>query len=350
VANDHGPDRMYHNRSTAGHIRFAEVEGVRHALVPKSKRVGHDSFKGMSIDFGDLTGSGRFDMFVSNITTTWGIEESNFLWRNTSSDQADARAQLGAGRAPFENEAAKLKMAWTGWGWDAKMADFDNSGYPAVVQADGFVKGQINRWPWLQELAMSNDLMLENPGMWPNAEPGDDISGHEALAFWARGDDGKFVNVSKELGLAVPTPTRGIAVGDTDGNGAQDFAVARQWETPAYYRNDKAGSGDFLGLRLHRPALGATADTAGSPAYGAQVRIRTADGRTQLAQLDGGGGHSGRRSFDVFFGLGTAGSQPVSATVSWRDLDGATHTQTLDLTAGWHDLMLTTKATEVPAR
>jgi hypothetical protein len=52
----------------------------------------------------------------------------------------------------------------------------------------------------------------------------------------------------------------------------------------------------------------------------------------------------------VFFGLGQAGAQPVSATVSWRDLDGAMHTQTLDLTQGWHDLMLTTQATEVPAR
>ena len=63
-------------------------------------------------------------------------------------------------------------MAWTGWGWDVKMADFDNSGDLAVVQADGFVKGNINRWPWLQEMAMTNDLLLHNPAMWPNVRPG----------------------------------------------------------------------------------------------------------------------------------------------------------------------------------
>lgn len=87
----------------------------------------------------------------------------------------------------------------------------------------------------------------------------------------------------------------------------------------------------------------------GTPAYGAQVKITTADGHTQIAQLDGGGGHSGKRSFDVYFGLGSAKDKPVSAMLCWRDLTGAMHTQTLTLTSGWHDLMLTTHASEVAA-
>ena len=350
LANDFGNDHLFHNVSTPGTIKFRSTEGRRGAATPKSMVLGHDSFKGMSVEFGDLSGSGRFDMFVSNITSSWGIEESNFLWVNTTSSAADAKAKLSRGVAPFDQKAADYHMAFTGWGWDAKMADFDNSGYPAVVQADGFVKGSINRWSWLQELAMSNDMMLQNPGMWPKAEPGDDISGHQTLAFWARDDKGKYVDVGKELGLAVPVPTRGVAVGDTDGNGAQDFAVARQWDAPAYYRNDRPANGDFVGLRLHRPALGDTTGRSTTPAYGAQVRLTTADGRTQLAQLDGGGGHSGRRSFDVYFGLGATATGPVRAEISWIDLDGAPHAQTLDLTQGWHDLMLTTQATEVPAR
>lgn len=350
LANDFGNDRLLHNVSTAGTIKFDGTTGRRGAATPKSMVLGHDSFKGMSVDFGDLTGTGRFDMFISNITTSWGIEESNFLWKNTSTSPQDAKAKLSSGVAPFDQKAAEYNMAFTGWGWDTKMADFDNSGYPAVVQADGFVKGSINRWPWLQELAMSNDLMLENPGMWPNARPGDDISGHQSLAFWARGKDGRYANVSDKLGLAVPVPTRGVAVGDTDGDGGQDFAVARQWDAPAYYHNDNPGNGAFVGLRLHRPARGDTTGTATTPAYGAQVRLTTADGRTQLAQLDGGGGHSGRRSFDVFFGLGANGDKPVKAEICWLDLDGGRHVQTLDVTPGWHELMLTGQATEVPAR
>jgi hypothetical protein len=270
---------------------------------------------------------------------------------NNSSSEADAKSKLDAQIAPFDQKAAQLNMAWTGWGWDAKMADFDNSGYPQVVQTDGFVKGTINRWNWLQELAMSNDLLLENPGMWPKAGPGDDIAGHQSLAFWVRQDDGTYANISEDLGLAVPTPTRGVAVADTNDDGGQDFAVARQWGPPAYYRNDKPGNNNFLGLRLYRPATGdADPGVIGTPAYGAQVTVTTADGHTQIAQLDGGGGHSGKRSFDVFFGLGDSGRQPVSASVVWRDVFGARHQQTLDLTAGWHDLMLTANAEEVSAR
>ncbi|MEV6520937.1 CRTAC1 family protein [Longispora sp. NPDC051575] len=347
LANDFGNDRFFHNVSTPGKICFELAEGRRGALTPKSLVVGHDSFKGMSIDFGDLYGTGRFDMFVSNITTSWGIEESNFVWKNTAASPAEARKKLKDHVAPFDNAAAETNMAWVGWGWDAKMADFDNSGRLSVVQATGFVKGDINRWNWLQELAMSNDLMLQEPAMWPKAGPGDDIAGDHPMAFWVREANGRYANLTSELGMDAPIPTRGIAVADTSGDGSQDFAVARQWGPPVFYCNMNPGRSNFLGLRLHRPADGAAPGAPGSPAYGAQVRIRTADGRTQIAQLDGGGGHSGKRSFDVYFGLGQAGDKPVAADLTWRDLNGATHTQALDLAAGWHDFMLTTTAQEV---
>jgi enediyne biosynthesis protein E4 len=352
VANDFGNDHLFHNVSTPGHIRFQNVVGRRGALTPKSMVLGHDSFKGMCVDFGDLTNTGKFDIFVSNITTSWGLEESNFVWMNNSSGPADAKRRLDEGTAPFDNKAAAMNMAWVGWGWDAKMADFDDSGNMSVVQTDGFVKGKINRWSWLQELAISNDELLDNPGMWPKAEAGDDIGGSQALAFWVREPSGHFANVSHELGLDVPIPTRGVAVADTNADGWQDFAVARQWAAPVFYRNDHQGSGNFLGLRLYRPATGDGAATGpggvpGSPAYGAQVTITTADGHTQIAQLDGGGGHAGKRSFDVFFGLGSAGDKPVSAKVSWRDVDGTAHSQTLSLNQGWHSIVLSGHAQEV---
>jgi hypothetical protein len=388
LANDFGNDRFFHNTSKPGRISFELAEGKRGPLDPKSLVVGHDSFKGMAIDFADLEGTGRFDMFVSNITQAWGLEESNMVWHNNAASPAEARKKLEDGVAPFNNKAASMNLAWVGWGWDAKMADFDNSGRLSIVQTCGFVKGDINRFNWLQELAMSNDLMLQEPDMWPKAVPGDDISGSNPMAFWVREDNGRYVDLSPELGFGIDTPTRGVAVGDTNADGGQDFAVARQWGAPAYYRNGKAGNDNFLGLRLYRPAentatgttgtgtgttgtgttgttgttdttgtgttgtTGTATGTAGSPgtpAYGAQVKIVTADGRTQVAQVDGGGGHAGRRSFDVFFGLGTAGARPVSAELSWRDTSGATHRQTLDLDAGWHDLMLTDQARKVQA-
>jgi hypothetical protein len=148
-------------------------------------------------------------MFVSNITESWGLEESNFVWRNNAASPDEARRKMLRGTAPFDNKAAEMNLAWVGWGWDAKMGDFDNSGNLAVVQTSGFVKGDINRFNWLQELAMSNDLMLQEPAMWPKAEPGDDIAGENHVAFWAPEGNGRYTDLSKELGLAArwPTPT-----------------------------------------------------------------------------------------------------------------------------------------------
>jgi hypothetical protein len=358
VANDFGHDFMLYNASTQGHIKFKPVTSERTPTTPKSFILGNDSFKGMGVDFGDLNRTGKFDMMVSNITVAWGLEESNFVFTNRSADTADMDSSMKAGIAKFTQDAASYGMAWTGWGWDVKMGDFLNSGNLEVLQTEGFVKGENNRWAWLQELAMSNDMLLRNPSMWPNIRPGDDVAGDNPVAFYAKGadgkaSDGKYVNVSKELGLAVPIPTRGVATADTKADGNLDFAIARQWGPPAFYCNQSPSQGAYIDLRLYRPSVDSTANQGlagvGTPAYGAVVTITAADGHQQVAQLDGGGGHGGKRSFEVRFGLGSHGG-PVSAKLQWRDVNGQPHEQTQQVTPGNHTLMLTSTAQEVSSR
>ncbi|MBV9445834.1 MAG: CRTAC1 family protein [Streptosporangiaceae bacterium] len=353
IANDFGPDHLLYNRSTPGHISFTEAVGQRTPTTPKSFVLGKDSFKGMGTDFADLADNGRFDILVSNIGTSWGLEESNFVFMNQARSGAQMQQDLANGFAPFDQQAEQMGMAWTGWGWDVKTADFRNSGELDVVQTDGFVKGSINRWPWLQEMAMTNDDLYTNPATWPNVQPGDDIAGHQALAFYAKSPSGRYVNISSELGLAVPTPTRGIAIADTQGDGALDFAVARQWAAPAFYANQSPDRGHYLGLWLYRPPSGGYQPDGlqgpGSPAYGATARIVLPGGHTQIVQLDGGGGHSGKRSFEVYFGLGSYRG-PVPVQLQWRDMRGHLHRQTLSLTPGTHDLVLTSTAQEVSSR
>jgi hypothetical protein len=290
---------------------------------------------------------------VSNISVAYGIEESNLLWINKAASQQDMKSKLDSGVAPFTQEAQEHGMAWTGWGWDIKMADFLNKGDLDVVQGLGFLKGITNRWAWIQELAMNNDILVGSAAMWPNVQPGDDISGSEPLAFFGKASDGTWVNVSDKVGLGTQIPTRGVAMGDTTGTGTLDLAVARQWGPPAFYRNEAPALGDYLNLKLYRPAAGATPGTSlaalGSPAYGATVTVTTADGHTQVSRMDGGSGHSGKRSFDVHFGLGAAAG-PVTVHLEWRDIDGKEHQQTQQLTPGTHTLLLAGAVQEVANR
>ena len=92
---------------------------------------------------------------VSNITTAWGLEESNFVFINKAKSTADMNAKLARGhRAVHPGGRSSTGMAWTGWGWDVKMGDFLNSGDLDVVQTDGLRQGRrstggrgCRRWP-----------------------------------------------------------------------------------------------------------------------------------------------------------------------------------------------------------
>ena len=162
---------MLYNRSTPGNIEFAPVEGVRD---PDGAQVQADR-RGLVQGHGrrlrpTSTTTACYDMFVSNITTSFGIEESNFQFMNTAKEPGrPAQRSCRPARRRGRTAAPTLGTAWSGWGWDIKMADFNNSGELAIAQATGFVKGEVNRWPQLQELATANDRAAgATRYWWPN--------------------------------------------------------------------------------------------------------------------------------------------------------------------------------------
>lgn len=347
VAHDFGPDRLFWNRSTPGRIRFSLLEGERRFDTPKSYVLGRDSFKGMGVDFGDLNNDRIPDIYVSNITAPGGLQESQMAFVSTGD-----LGRMKEGVAPYVNRGEALGLARSGWAWDAKLDDFDNDGVLEALQATGFIRGDSNRWPDLQELGTAHDQLTSNVEVsWPLLEAGADISGRNQNPFFVRAGD-HYVDVAGEIGFGEDYVSRGLAVGDVDYDGSLDIVVSNMWGPATFYHNESPRPGAFLGLRLRLPlddreAAGETVvirccpmnEVAGRAAVGASVTVTLPDGRVLTRQVDGGNGHSGKRGPDLHFGLGETRG-PVNVRIDWRDSDGRVRRQYFKMGPGWHTLLL----------
>jgi enediyne biosynthesis protein E4 len=346
IANDFGPDRLLQNLSTPGHLRFRPLRGHREWTTPKSKVLGQDSYKGMGVDCADLNGDGIPDFMVSNISDTYALEEANLVFLSTGNTNA-----MLSGSAPYRERAEILGLARSGWSWDVRFGDFDNSGTPQILQANGFVRGTVNRWPELHELALANDVMVRDPVHWPQFIPGADISGENHNRFFVRATSGRYFDLAREIGLGDPEVTRGIATADVDGDGRLDFAVANQWGDSFLFRNTSTAAGEFLGLHLLVPVHPEPTSirdsfpsnaTPGYPAIGARVTVHLPDGRNLVQQVDGGNGHSGKSSPDLHFGLGSIGHRELPVSFVWRNRNGTIQHYEAMLGPGWHTVFLGT--------
>ncbi len=112
------------------------------------------------------------------------------------------------------------------------------------------------------------------------------------------------------------------------------------------------GLGAFLGLHLKLP-VGAWSPALdchtrrphrlGHAHAGAHRRVRDDLGRLMVRkvtrQVDGGNGHTGKRSPDLLFGLGAANG-PIRVELKWRTATGTLRSETHTLTPGWHSVLL----------
>jgi hypothetical protein len=189
--------------------------------------------------------------------------------------------------------------------------------------------------------------------LWPTFKPGADLSGQNLDAFFVRAADGRFYNIGPEIGFTEPMVSRGIALADVDGDGRLDFLLSNQWEPSYFYHNVSPNPGAFLGLHLLLPIAdeGASplrerpghpgADLYGRPAVGAQAHLVLPDGRKLVAQVDGGSGHASGRSRGIHIGLGQLPRDAqLAVRLDWRDIHGEVQHATLNLSPGWHTVLL----------
>jgi enediyne biosynthesis protein E4 len=283
-----------------------------------SHETGIDAFfgKGMGVSFADFDGDGLLDAFVTNDTMP------NFLFRNIGGKKFEEIAvSAGVAYSPDGN-------ALSGMGSDFR--DINNDGLPDIwhdaVEHEGFPLyinqggsifidannssglGQLtNRMTGWSEGAYDfdndgwKDLFVARANVMDNIQQAIPAQAYpEPNSVFRNLGNGKFQDVSSSAGpsFQIPGAHRGAAFGDIFNTGRIDAVVSSLNEPLKLFRNIGSVGQHWLLLRL----VGRRSNHMG---IGSQIKITTADGRSQWNEATTAVGYACSSDPRVHFGLGS---------------------------------------------
>jgi enediyne biosynthesis protein E4 len=256
------PDIYVVNDKLSGNVLWRNdgpgCDGV--CLTDISEETGTDtSAYGMGIAVGDVSLNGKWDLYFSS------IDEQHLL--------------RGTGKDPLEfTEDVDSPLNHLGVGWATIFADFDNSGHEDAYLALG--SGAFAQTP-------DHDVVFRNQG------------------------DGTFVPIYDESGLHDDINTHAAARIDFNRNGRIDLVLQYYNQGYRIFENVSEDVGHWIGFELE----------GGGPinrdAIGTLVIVETADGSVQRRELRAGESRGASHDRVLHFGLGD--HETADVTVHWPD-------------------------------
>ena len=228
----------------------------------------------------------------------------------------DGRLQAGMGVAvgDYDNDG-RLDIAKTNFSGDLTSLFHNDDGrfFTDVSREAGLGVRQLLGWGiawWDVDDDGWRDLLLVNGHVYPEVE-GSKVGDRylqETLLFRNLAN-GRFRDVSREAGpgLEPPRPSRGLALGDLDGDGRPEAIIVNMNSVPAVLKNESPG-GAFLNLLLE-------GTRSNRSAIGARVTVEAA-GRRWIDERMSGASFYSQHSSDLHFGLGEA-TTVSQVTVRW---------------------------------
>jgi hypothetical protein len=255
VANDSQPSALYRNNHDGTFTDIGIVAGVAYSQDGKPQA-------GMGVTAADYDCDGWLDIFRTNFS-----EDTSSLYHNT-------------GQGAFDDVTfpAGLGMNTRYLGWGCAFIDIDNDAWADIFVCNGHIYPEIKR--------LSLDIRYEEPKI-----------------VYYNLKNGRFKDISKELGGAIlePTSTRGCAVGDFDNDGDLDVVTNPVNGYPQLLRCDLTGpasANHWLKIRT----IGTKSNRTG---IGARIKCITGT-HQQIDEVRSGGGYASQNDLRVHFGLGQA--------------------------------------------
>jgi enediyne biosynthesis protein E4 len=263
IANDSWPNFLFLNKHDG---TFQDASFVSGLAASEDGRYE----AGMGIDAADVDGDGWQDVYITHLDF-----ELNRLYHNNQNGTFDDYTY----RSGIGNKAILMS------GVSAKFLDYDNDGWPDIVQING---------------AMVDNVQLYHS----------EVTYKEPLLMFRNVGKGQFEKTSEALGpdFMRPIAGRGLATADYDNDGDIDIATNNRDDYPELLRNDGGNSNHWLEIFL----IGTRSNRDG---IGASLKL-TSEGITHVEQAKGGMSYMSASDPRIHFGLGKR-SKIDSLEITW---------------------------------
>jgi len=273
VAVDSEPSIMFKNNHDGTFTDIAVMAGCAY------NDDGHEQ-AGMGLGVADYDCDGWFDIFKTNFAD----DTCNLYHNNGDGTFSDLSFDSGVG----------INNSYVAWG--CGFIDYDNDGWSDIVQVNGHVYPEIDRYNF-GETFKNPRLVYKNLG------------------------NGHFKDVSATMGPGITAKysSRGAAFGDFDNDGGMDVLILNMNELPSLLKNVGGNKGNWIKIKL----VGAKCNRT---AIGARVRVITGK-HIQMDEVSSGTSVMSQNDLRLHFGLGTAETVDV-IEVKWpttQKLERFTH-------------------------
>lgn len=289
IANDYGVSEF-----------FANEDGTRFQEIGKAVGIAERPKSGMNLSFGDIQNSGRFSVYVSNVTEEGILIQGNNLWV--------PREGTSGNNLKYDNMAEVMGVELGGWSFGAQFGDLNNDGFQDLFLVNGYVSaGEQSYWYDFAKVAGGNTAIIGDAKNWPPVK-GRSHAGYQQKRVWLNDGAGRFYDVAAEVGVNDRYDGRAVAFGDFQNRGVLDVVIAHQNGPLQLYENSVAPDHDWIDFELE-------GTRSNRSAIGAEVRVFW-NGQQQLQQVSGASGFCSQNQRRLHFGLGK-GAKVEKVVVRW---------------------------------